>query len=91
MYKGVNVVIDLFHGVVHEKLNPSLPQVYHNVNDDRDAHQNYDHVPTHCKYLCEQAVDSDPRVYIDDGAEEDAHELIVIGDKYEVLVGHRHA
>ena len=42
-------------------------------------------------YLGQQAVDGDPGVNVDYAPEEDAHELVVVGDVHEVLVGHCHA
>jgi hypothetical protein len=44
-----------------------------------------------CQYLSKETVESDPGVYIDDGAKEDAHELVVVGDEDEVLVRHCYA
>jgi len=43
---------------------------------------------THCKYLSEEAVEGDPSVDVDDGAKKDAHELVVVWNKYEVLIRH---
>jgi hypothetical protein len=41
-----------------------------------------------CQYLSEEAVESDPSIYVDNGAKEYAHELVVVGDEDEVLVRH---
>jgi len=43
---------------------------------------------TDCKYLSEEAVEGYPSVDVDDGAKKDAHELVVVWNKYEVLIRH---
>jgi len=42
----------------------------------------------HCKYLSEEAVEGDPSVDVDDRAKKDAHKLVVVWNKYEVLIRH---
>jgi hypothetical protein len=44
---------------------------------------------TYCQYLGEKTVESNPSINIDDGPKEYTNELVVVWDKYEVLVGHR--
>ena len=43
----------------------------------------------YCQYLSQQAVECDPCIYVDDGPKEYAHELVIVWNKDEVLVGHR--
>jgi hypothetical protein len=86
--KSIDVIIDLVDCVIHQKLNPLVTQVYHDVYDNRYANQNYNNMAAHCKYLSEEAVEGDPSVDVDDGAKKDAHKLVVVWNKYEVLIRH---
>ena len=88
LYKGIDVIINLIHCVVHEKLYSLLSKVYNYVDNNGHANQYYYNMAADCQYLSEEAVESDPSIYVYNGPKEDAHELVVVGDKDEVLVRH---